>query len=291
MRYLPRREETSPERLQDLLAGEPREAARTILVAAETGLADAQVMLGQILLEGRGIQRDPELAVRWFRIARLQGNAMAKNMLGRCFEHGWGLSHDAAAAAREYRAAADQGLDWAMYNLANLFATGRGVERNQTQALRLYRQAAELGHAKSMNLLGRYLEEGLVVPADPAAALDWYRRAAEAGDFRGQFSYAAVLITQRRWDEARHWLIEALSLGHLKFLRKARDELLAARIEPLADIAAAYVTRCADLGDQRDRLITQPMVRRDGNSGGCSVGRAACRFSPPQTPISPATVG
>lgn len=260
MRFLPRREEVSPDQLPNLLAGEPREAARTILAAAETGLADAQVMLGQILLEGRGIQRDLELAVRWFRIARAQGNPMAHNMLGRCLEHGWGCNPDLSTAAREYRKAAEQGLDWGMYNLANLFATGRGVAQDQAQALQLYRQAAELGHAKSMNLLGRYLEEGLVVPADPDAAWSWYRRSAEAGDFRGQFSYAAVLISQQRWDEARHWLIQALALGHLKFLRKARDELLAAQIEPITDIAMAYVTRCADIGDQGDRLVARQLA-------------------------------
>lgn len=260
MRYLPRREEVSADRLADLLAGAPREAARTILTAAQTGLADAQVMLGQILLEGRGIQRDPELAVRWFRIAREHGHPMAHNMLGRCLEHGWGCEPNPSAAAREYRQAAEQGLDWGMYNLANLLATGRGVTQDQTQALHLYRRAAELGHAKSMNLLGRYLEEGLVVPADQAAAWDWYRRSAEGGDFRGQFSHAAVLIAQRRWEDARHWLTQALSLGHLMFLRKARDELLAARIGPIADIAMAYVARCADIGDQGDRLIARQIA-------------------------------
>jgi len=260
MTYLPRRNEVLPDQLSDVLAGEPREAARTILAAAETGLADAQVMLGQILLGGRGIQRDPVLAVRWFRIACTQGNAMAHNMLGRCLEHGWGCDPDPSAAACEYRKAAGQGLDWAMYNLANLFATGRGVAQDQAQALTLYRQAAELGHAKSMNLLGRYLEEGLVVPADSAAALNWYRRSAEAGDFRGQFSYAAVLIVQQRWDEARHWLIQALATGHLKFMRKARDELLAARIEPITDIAMAYVARCAAIGDQADRLLAREIA-------------------------------
>jgi TPR repeat protein len=255
MSYLPRRKEISSDQLPSLLAGEPREAARTILAAAETGLADAQVMLGQILLEGRGIQRDPELAIRWFRIARAQGNAMAHNMLGRCLEHGWGCDQDLATAAHEYSEAAKLGLDWGLYNLANLLATGRGVMQNQAHAFELYRQAAELGHAKSMNLLGRYLEEGLVVPADSAAAWAWYRRSAEAGDFRGQFSYAAVLISQQRWDEARHWLTQALSLGHLKFLRKARDELLAAKIAPIADITAAYAARCAEVGDHSDAQV------------------------------------
>lgn len=255
MSYLPRREEISADQLPDRLAGEPREAARTILTAAETGLIDAQVMLGQILLEGRGIRRDCELAIRWFRIARAQGNAMAHNMLGRCLEHGWGCQPDPAAAAFEYRKAAERGLDWGRYNLANLYATGRGVAQDQQHAFTLYRQAAEAGHAKSMNLLGRYLEEGLVLPADPVRARDWYRRSAEAGDFRGQFSYAAVLLADKRLNEARHWLVEALSLGHLRFLRQARDQLLAARIEPIADIAKAYAARCASIGDQADRLV------------------------------------
>ncbi|MCH2342652.1 tetratricopeptide repeat protein [Pseudomonas sp. NPDC047963] len=235
----------------------PRRAARWIIHTASQGEIEAQALLGQILLDGRGIGQDQSLALKWFAIAAARGHAMACNMAGRCHEHGWGCPINFPLACRYYQQGAVLGLDWAMYNLANLVATGRGVLQDQAQAYALYHQAAELGHAKSMNLLGRYLEEGLVVPADSAAALDWYRRSAKAGDFRGQFSYAAVLITQQRWDEARHWLIEALATGHLKFMRKARDELLTARIESIADITMAYVSRCADIGEQGDRLLAR----------------------------------
>ena len=112
-----------------------------------------------------------------------------------------------------------------MYNYANLLATGRGVIEDQLQALSLYRRAAELGHAKSMNLLGRYLEEGQVCPADPPAARDWYRRSADGGDFRGQFSYAAVLADEGHIDEALVWLRKALAGGNLNFLRVASKAL------------------------------------------------------------------
>ncbi|MFL9814576.1 sel1 repeat family protein [Stutzerimonas sp. VN223-3] len=244
----------------------PRRAARWIIHAASQGELEAQALLGQILLDGRGIEQDQALALQWFSIAAERGHAMAANMAGRCHEHGWGCVADLSRAARYYRKAAGQGLDWSLYNLANLVATGRGVAQDQASAFALYRRAAELGHAKSMNLVGRYLEEGLMVPADRATAWDWYRRSAEAGDFRGQFSYAAVLISEQRWDDARHWLIQALSLGHLKFLRKARDELLAAKIAPIADITAKYAARCAEIGDQSDTQIaarpaaTQPVA-------------------------------
>lgn len=106
------------------LAGAPGEVAQAILGAAREGLTEAQALLGQILLDGQGIQRDPSLARTWFTIAAERGHAMARNMLARCLEHGWGGPADPAAAAVHYRIAAQAGLDWARYNLANLHATG-----------------------------------------------------------------------------------------------------------------------------------------------------------------------
>lgn len=238
--------------------GEPVRTARWILAAAEAGELEAQALLGQILLDGNGIQRDPALARTWFAIAAGRGHAMAGNMLGRCLELGWGGIVDLAAAARCYRQAAERGLDWGMYNYANLLATGRGVERDQAGALVWYRRAAELGHAKSMNLVGRYYEEGRTVPRDSQAAFAWYRRSAEAGDFRGQFSYASVLADRSHWDEARHWLRQALALGHLRFLRRARDELQRAAFPQFADIAQAYVWRCAELEGEEAAARSAP---------------------------------
>lgn len=239
-------------------SGKPGGTARWILAAAETGDLEAQALLGQILLDGHGIQRDPALARSWFAIAAGRGHAMAGNMLGRCLELGWGGKPDLPAAARCYRQAAERGLDWGMYNYANLLATGRGVERDQPQALVWYRRAAERGHAKSMNLVGRYYEEGRTVPQDPQAAFAWYRRSAEAGDFRGQFSYASVLAGRGHWDEARHWLHQALELGHLRFLRRARDELQRAAFPPLAEIAQAYERRCVELEREETSARSAP---------------------------------
>ena len=118
------------------LAGTPGEVAQAILGAAREGLTEAQALLGQILLDGQGIQRDPPLARTWFAIAAGHGHAMARNMLARCLEHGWGGPADPAAAAVHYRIAAQAGLDWARYNLANLHATGRGCPRTSRAPMR-----------------------------------------------------------------------------------------------------------------------------------------------------------
>jgi TPR repeat protein len=251
MSYQLRREEVlDGDSLKAMLEESPARAAQAILMAAREGVLDAQALLGQILLDGNGIAQDQALALRWFTIAAHGGHLMARNMLGRCHEHGWGCAADASTAARHYRIAAEAGLDWAMYNYANLLATGRGVVEDQRQAFNLYRQAAELGHAKSMNLLGRYLEEGRVCPAAPAAARDWYRRSAVGGDFRGQFSYAAVLAEEGNTEEALAWLHKALAGGNLNFLRVATKSLLNAVNPQIRELAPAYALRIDELERQ-----------------------------------------
>src|SRR5690606_13840886 len=124
----PHKEALDGQRLQDMLAGPPLQRARAIVAAARTGLLDAQVMLGQILLQGDGIQRDPELAVIWFRITAARGHPMAHNMLGRCFEHGWGLPADATRAAAHYRIAAEIGRASCRARGSSLGGGGQGQE-------------------------------------------------------------------------------------------------------------------------------------------------------------------
>ncbi|WP_040261750.1 tetratricopeptide repeat protein [Pseudomonas massiliensis] len=227
--------------VQEHLADTPQRAAQAILSAAAAGLTEAQALLGQILLDGRGIERDPALALRWFEIAAHAGHLMARNMLGRCHEHGWGCELDATKAAVHYRICAEAGLDWGLYNLANLQATGRGVARDEQAAVEGYRHAAELGHAKSMNLYGRYLEEGHCVARDIAAAHAWYRRSAEAGDFRGQFSHGGVLIAAGKLDEGLAWLEKARQGGHAAFRVVAAQALASSPLPQLQALASAWL--------------------------------------------------
>ena len=48
--------------LSAMLEESPARAAQAVLAAASEGLLDAQALLGQILLDGRGIQQDQPLA-------------------------------------------------------------------------------------------------------------------------------------------------------------------------------------------------------------------------------------
>ncbi len=236
--------EAGPERLAAAFAAPPEEAAPWIEAAAKLGMARAQALWGQYLLDAiGGARRDPVSAVAWFRAAATAGDPLGMNMLGRCLENGWGAPVDYVEAVRWFRAAAEAGLDWGQYNLANMYLRGDGIAEDRVEALRWYHAAAAQGHAKSINMVARFHEEGWVVPRDPARAALLYAASAERGDFRGQFNLGVLLAAQGRMEDAIPWFREAARIAHDAF-RRGMVERLAARPEPelrqvAAEIAAA----------------------------------------------------
>ena len=201
--------------------------------AADAGLPDAQAMLGQMLLDGQGVEVDPAAALLWFTRAAAQQHLMALNMVGRCYDLGWGTAVDKGRAAECYRVAAERGLDWAMYNYATLLALGAGVAEDKAAALDWLERAAALGNAKAINFVGSFAEDGWAHPRDMAKAAACYARAAAGGDFRGCFNHARMLAEAGRMDDALHWIGRAGALGNDRFLRQVRDWLAACRYPTL----------------------------------------------------------
>jgi uncharacterized protein len=212
--------------LRVLLAGDPAQAAPWIGSAARYGLAEAQLRLGQMLLDGAGVNRDAAAALSWFIRAADQGAPEAMNMVGRCLENGWGAAVDLAAAARWYRSSAEAGHDWGEYNYANMLFDGRGVHADRSEAVAWYRRAAKQGHARAMNLLARCCEEGWGGPRDAREAYLWYHRSAERGYFRAQYNLATLLAARGRMTEALDWFEKAL--------RAATPDSLPTMVEALA---------------------------------------------------------
>nr|WP_315430492.1 tetratricopeptide repeat protein [uncultured Albidiferax sp.] len=196
----------TPAQWAAVLASPADQASPWVQAAAQLGSANAQAVLGQWLLEGHGLERNPALALQWFLRAAAQDHPMGMNMAGRCLENGWGAPIDMARALAWYQKAAATGLDAGLYNLANQLAAGKSIAQDHSAALKLYQQAADLGHAKSKTKIGLYYENGLVVEKDEEAAFFCYQEAAQGGDFRGQFNYAGMLAARGRLAEALEWL-------------------------------------------------------------------------------------
>src|ERR1039457_6997963 len=73
-------------------------ALRLMRPLAEQGNADAQLLLGVIFAEGRGIPQDDTEAVKWWRKAADQGKALAQLVLGTSYDEGKGVPQDYAEA-------------------------------------------------------------------------------------------------------------------------------------------------------------------------------------------------
>jgi uncharacterized protein len=217
--------------LRRLLSAGPAQVAPWLESAALYGNVQAQVALGQILLDGAGAPTDAERALAWFLRAAEAGSPEGMNMAGRCLENGWGAPVDLAAAAQWYRQAAARGYDWGEYNYANMLFDGRGVARDLGAAVEGYRRAAGRGHARAMNLLARCLEEGWGAPVDLAGARAWYRRSAEAGYFRAEFNYASLLAAEGEVEAALPLFRSALRSATPESAKALRN-LLARRPEP-----------------------------------------------------------
>src|SRR5882672_7437271 len=70
--------------------GDHEVALQSYRSLAEQGDALAQIKLGSIYADGKGVTRDYSEAVKWFRRAANQGNARAQFNIGTMYEHGQG---------------------------------------------------------------------------------------------------------------------------------------------------------------------------------------------------------
>jgi TPR repeat protein len=103
-------EALSSDEIAARLSGSAESRAALIREGAEAGVAEAQAVWGQMLLDA-GEARE---GFGWFGKAAAQGHLMALNMVGRCYDLGWGVGVDKARAAECFRIAAGRGVLFAM---------------------------------------------------------------------------------------------------------------------------------------------------------------------------------
>jgi uncharacterized protein len=72
--------------------------------------------------QGQGVPEDDAEAVKWYRMAAEQGLANAQLNLGVMYDYGQGVPEDDAEAVKWYRMAAEQGLANAQFNLGYMYA-------------------------------------------------------------------------------------------------------------------------------------------------------------------------
>ncbi len=121
------------------------ESSRWIALAADAGLPDARLHLGEFRLVGWGVEIDAAEAFRLFSLVAAAGDVRGEYRLGLCYLNGVGVIKDPSQAVRYLQAAARWGYAPALYRLGLLYRDGIGTEVDMRAAKTCFYKACMYG--------------------------------------------------------------------------------------------------------------------------------------------------
>jgi TPR repeat protein len=130
-------------------------ALKELRKSAAQGKAASEASLGDMYLNGFGVDPDYAQALNWYRLSAAQGYAYGESLLGDMYYYGHGVEPDYVQALNWYRKAAAQGNASAQYSLGYMYQYGKGVEPNNAEALDWYRKAAAQGNADALTAINK----------------------------------------------------------------------------------------------------------------------------------------
>ncbi|AUI65991.1 MULTISPECIES: tetratricopeptide repeat protein [Glaesserella] len=140
--------------------------------------------------------KDYQTARTYFEQADNQGHMKAPRYLGLMLLNGLGVEKNPEQAFVQFQKAADKGDITSQYWLGYLYENGVGIAQNYAKALDYYQQSAQRGDiisAPALMALGRIYEQGIGVKADRQLALDWYQKALNAGEKQAETAIKRIL--------------------------------------------------------------------------------------------------
>lgn len=136
---------------------------------------------------------DYDKALKWYRLSAFQDFPNAQVNLGKMYEEGKGVPKDYATAVAWYTLAAEQELASAQYNLGQMYRKGNGVLKDLSETMKWYKLSAEQGFADAQNNIGAAYMLGEGVLKDNITAHMWFNIASanghkKAGGWRDELS-------------------------------------------------------------------------------------------------------
>ncbi|KAJ3412434.1 hypothetical protein HDV05_000738 [Chytridiales sp. JEL 0842] len=173
---------------------------RRYLAQAEIGDTYSQVIIGKAFMNGTGgVKVNAAAAMDWLQMAADQGVAEAEVLVGIILQDGMLIKKrskkdkipetDLRLAADMYKRASDQGDLEGMTRLGKCYMDGEGVKKDEVIAVSWYKVAANLGGAKAQNKLGWCYWKGKGVEKDWHEAVRWYKASAAQDYPEGQINY------------------------------------------------------------------------------------------------------
>ncbi|NQW01174.1 MAG: sel1 repeat family protein [Rhodospirillales bacterium] len=138
-----------------------RDYARALslwLPLAEQGHTSAQVYVGVMHNDGKGVPQDIQKALRWTTLAAEQGHPDAQNTLGEAFYGGKGVPKDIDAAVKWATIAANQRQSDSQILLGILHYKGEGLPKNDVLAAMWWQIASSQANTRAGGLLKKVRE-------------------------------------------------------------------------------------------------------------------------------------
>ncbi|KAF9116429.1 hypothetical protein BGX30_005955, partial [Mortierella sp. GBA39] len=188
------------------------------LKAVEQGDAAGQQRVGALYEEGFGVPKNHSIAMDWYLKAAEQGYAIAQDSIGVLYNFGQGVRRDYGRAMDWYLKAAEQGYALSQYSIGCLYRNGEGVPQDYAQAMKWFLKAANQGDSFAQNNIGLLYNHGRSVPLDYAQAMDWFLKAAKQGNDVAQFNIGLCYINgqgvPQDYTKAAGWFSKAARRGH-----------------------------------------------------------------------------
>ncbi len=173
-------------------AGRYSEALR-ILEPINKSHSKAQVLIGDMYLQGKGVARDEAIAFQWMQKAANLGDAQAMSLVAISLEEGAGVARNDAQALEWWRKAAGTGYGTAQTALALRLLASDQRSATHAEGMQWLQKAAVSNESDAQLLLGAaYYEGARGLAKDRNQALHWLRAAAAQGNKEAQAAVAAI---------------------------------------------------------------------------------------------------
>ena len=204
------------------------EAIQRLIQVAEKGDADAQAIIGESYLNGRGVEQSESKAIEYFEKAATKGNPTALYHLANFYFYGNSpiIGKFPKKALDYYTQAATKGNVDAQKQLAVCLYNGIGGTTSQRDAFNWILKSVNANPTPitENNLAVCYLT-GNGARTSASQALELFQKAADAGDVTAQYNLGALLLEEPQQDikKAFKYLEKAAAQNHLLAIKKLGD--------------------------------------------------------------------